>query len=206
MFLLYYGLQEKLSYGKKILKETIETGSDMIERFMDSEAMINMAGVILSNGIRFMPILGTGASYSTALEASLKIDELTEIPTRAYLSQEFKHGHLQLIQYHKPGNVYKQITSLAIIPDDDNYSVTATTLKEIRARFGLVIEITSKSKKDRSINQIIIPEVSAPETSQILASLATQILAFRIGEITCEDNPLRNIDKPNNLAKTLTVN
>lgn len=199
LYKLYYGLRGDPLYGRDILSEVIEKTSDLISRFVASDKMRELAEIIWTNGNDFIPIIGAGPSFSTALETSMKIDELTEIPTRAYLSQEFKHGHLQLIQ----PNVRK-IAAIAIIPDDEDSGLTAIALKEIRIRGGYAAEITSKARKDTSFSQIIIPDISDAKASQLLAAVAAQIFAYRLGEIHHAING-GSIDRPNNLAKSLTV-
>lgn len=199
LYKLYYGLKGGSLKGRDVLNEVIEKTSDLIGRFVDSDKMRELAKIIWNEGNDFIPVIGAGPSFSTALETSLKIDEMAEIPTRAYLSQEFKHGHLQLIQAEM-----RKIAALAIIPNDEYYDMTAIAMKEIRVRGGYVAEITSKERKDTSFSQIIIPDVSDAKASQLLAVVAAQILAYGLGEIRRAIYG-GSIDKPNNLAKSLTT-
>jgi len=130
--------------------------------------------------------LGRYYQSPIALEGSLKFKEITYIHSEAYPAGELKHGPLALIDERHP--------SIVLNPEDALYDKTASAIHEVEARKGLVFTIGDKEDSD-----IIIPK-----TLDILFSFLTvipcQLLAYyaalKLG---------RSIDKPRNLAKSVTV-
>ncbi len=139
--------------------------------------------------------IGRGVMYPLALEAALKLKEITYKHCEGYAAGELKHGPLALIE--------KNIPIIALAPYDNNFSKILSNIQEVKAREGRIIIITDKKGKQRAskISQdlIIVPETNVL-TSPIIYSLPIQMIAYHLGVLMGTD-----IDKPRNLAKSVTV-
>ncbi len=139
--------------------------------------------------------IGRGVMYPLALEAALKLKEITYKHCEGYAAGELKHGPLALIE--------KNIPIIALAPYDNNFSKILSNIQEVKAREGRIIIITDKKGKQRAskISQdlIIVPETNVL-TSPIIYSLPIQMIAYHLGVLMGTD-----IDQPRNLAKSVTV-
>jgi glucosamine--fructose-6-phosphate aminotransferase (isomerizing) len=114
------------------------------------------------------------------------------VHAEAYPSAELKHGPLALVSPELP--------TVAIVPDDDLHDKNTSTLSEIKARKGPVIAIAHRElPADLADRTLVIPR-SEPELDPILLSVPLQILAYHAA-VALE----RDVDKPRNLAKSVTV-
>ncbi|MDP5039157.1 MAG: glutamine--fructose-6-phosphate transaminase (isomerizing) [Candidatus Gracilibacteria bacterium] len=140
-----------------------------------------------------MFFLGRNMFYPMAMEGSLKCKEITYIHTESYSAGELKHGPLSLIQNDFP--------TILINPNSKLYDKNISTLKEIQARDGKVIGIISKSDihKNEYNNFIEIPD------SNIFNSLFTSGVVLQLFAYYVALDLNREIDKPRNLAKSVTV-
>ncbi len=134
--------------------------------------------------------IGRGSSYAVALEGALKFKEITYAHAHAIPAGELKHGSLALIDAHCPSVIY--------IPNDTNYRQNLSTIEEIRARGGKVLAIAETPISIADWN-IIVPS-SNPYFYGIIASIASQLFAYHTAKLLGRD-----IDKPRNLAKSVTV-
>ena len=136
--------------------------------------------------------LGRGIDYSAALEASLKLKEISYIHSDAYAAGELKHGPIALIE--------NGITVIALMTDPNLSPKTISNLKEVVTRGAKTLVITNQNIEDKNLNNI----VSIPETnsliSPILSIIPLQLLAYYISKEKGLD-----VDKPRNLAKSVTV-
>ena len=139
--------------------------------------------------------IGKGFSYPTALEAALKMKEISYIHAEAYASGELKHGPLALIDNNMP--------VITIIPPGKDKDLTLNSLEEVKARNSRIVTICSKNDEivpDKSEECILIKgdidEIIAP----LVYIVPLQLLAYYI---TLEKG--YNPDRPRNLAKTVTV-
>ncbi|MBU5687884.1 MAG: glutamine--fructose-6-phosphate transaminase (isomerizing) [Candidatus Aenigmarchaeota archaeon] len=133
-------------------------------------------------------IVGAGLSYPIALEWALKIKELSYIDIAAYPSGEIKHGPM--------ATIYNGIPVIAINPQSEQrvFETTQNNINEMKARGANVFEVSDSEKAD-----IKIPKVSY-FLSPILTTIPGQLLAVTVAKLLG-----RNIDKPRNLAKSVTV-
>lgn len=139
--------------------------------------------------------LGRGIDYDAAVEASLKLKEVSYVFSDAYPSGELKHGTLALID--------ENTTSLFIICQPETAKKCISAVHEVLCRGGKVAVITSLPEIARELEEVLpvweLPTV-APHLSPFLSSAALQraayLTAVRLG---------RNPDKPRNLAKSVTV-
>ncbi len=138
--------------------------------------------------------LGRGYNYPTALEGALKLKEISYIHAEGYPAAEMKHGPIALIDADMP--------SVIIAPHDSLYDKVVSNLQQVKARGGIVVAIINKGND--AIKQLAnycleIPEV--PEClTPIVASIPLQLLAYYVAIYKG-----RNVDKPRNLAKSVTV-
>lgn len=137
--------------------------------------------------------IGRGVDYAIAMEGSLKLKEISYIHSEAYPAGELKHGTISLINDGTP--------VIAIATDKDLYLKTISNAKEVNARGAYTILVTNKEVENDGVYSelILIPKVN-PILEPILAIVPLQMLAYEIAKLRGND-----IDKPKNLAKSVTV-
>lgn len=135
-------------------------------------------------------VLGRAIHYPIAIEAALKLKELTYIHAEGFAGGELKHGPLALMD----SNVYVII----INPDDNTYTDTLTNANEIKARGAKIIGISNKDNEVYD-HWIQIPKV-APSMYPLIEIIPIQLLAY-YSAVEKDTNP----DYPRNLAKSVTV-
>ncbi|MCP4667026.1 MAG: glutamine--fructose-6-phosphate transaminase (isomerizing) [Deltaproteobacteria bacterium] len=138
--------------------------------------------------------LGRKYNYPIAMEGALKLKEVSYIHAEGYPAGEMKHGPIALINPEMP--------TVAIIPGDDMYDKMISNIQEIKSRKGPVIAIATEG--DQKIRGMVDEVIEIPPTldflNPILAVIPCQLLAYY-----CANFLNRNIDKPRNLAKSVTV-
>lgn len=137
--------------------------------------------------------IGRGVDYAIAMEGSLKLKEISYIHSEAYPAGELKHGTISLINDGTP--------VVAIATDKDLYLKTISNAKEVNARGAYTILVTNKEVENDGVYSelILIPKVN-PILEPILTIVPLQMLAYEIAKLRGND-----IDKPKNLAKSVTV-
>ena len=139
--------------------------------------------------------LGRGFSYPIALEGALKLKELSYIHAEGYPAGEMKHGPLALIE--------KGMPVVVLAPRDDYYKKTISNMQEVIARGAKVLLITNKSKDEiisENIWETIEVETTNADLLPFLLTVPLQKLAYYSALKKGYD-----IDKPRNLAKSVTV-
>jgi glucosamine--fructose-6-phosphate aminotransferase (isomerizing) len=138
--------------------------------------------------------LGRKFNYSIAMEGALKLKEISYIHAEGYAAGEMKHGPIALITSEMP--------TVAILPKDDMYEKMISNIQEIKSRKGPVIAIVTEG--DKEVAEIADDIIEIPATldflNPILAVVPCQLLAYY-----CASLLNRDIDKPRNLAKSVTV-
>ena len=138
--------------------------------------------------------LGRGSSFPIALEGALKLKELSYLHAEGYPAGEMKHGPLALIEEGLP--------VIILAPKDKYFEKTLSNMQEVIARGGKILFITD-NKKD-SLNENIRFGLRVPHLdnllSPILLTLPLQLLAYHVALLKNCD-----VDKPRNLAKSVTV-
>jgi len=138
--------------------------------------------------------LGRKYNYPIAMEGALKLKEVSYIHAEGYPAGEMKHGPIALINPEMP--------TVAIIPQDDMYEKMFSNIQEIKSRKGPVIAIATKGDDD--LREIVDDVIEIPKTldflNPILAVVPCQLLSYY-----CASLLNRDIDKPRNLAKSVTV-
>ena len=138
--------------------------------------------------------LGRGSSFPIALEGALKLKELSYIHAEGYPAGEMKHGPLALIEEGLP--------VIVIAPKDKYFEKTLSNMQEVIARGGKIIFITDKKKQISNDNirfGLRVPFLNNI-LSPILLTAPLQLLAYHVALLKNCD-----IDKPRNLAKSVTV-
>jgi glucosamine--fructose-6-phosphate aminotransferase (isomerizing) len=138
--------------------------------------------------------LGRGLHYPIALEGALKLKEISYIHAEAYPAGELKHGPLALVDSEMP--------VVAIAPNDALLEKLKSNLQEVRARGGelyVVADLDSKLAPSDGIHLIRLPE-HAGLLSPVVHTIPLQLLAYHAAVIRGTD-----VDKPRNLAKSVTV-
>ncbi len=133
--------------------------------------------------------IGRGVSHAIALEAALKIKEVTYIHAEGFAGGALKHGPLALIEEGTPCVVFA--------PDDETYDDIISNATEIKSRGGMIIGVGSR-KHDVFDSFIKVP--SLPFGTHLLSIIPIQYLAYRMAVLRG-----LNPDKPRNLAKSVTV-
>jgi len=139
--------------------------------------------------------IGRGIMYPLALEGALKLKEITYKHCEGYAAGELKHGPLALIA--------KNIPVIALAPFDRNFDKTMSNIQEIKARGGRIILITDSlgaKKANKHCNQIILMPKTNFLSSPIIYSIPIQLIAYFLAV-----KLKRDVDKPRNLAKSVTV-
>ena len=138
--------------------------------------------------------LGRGLSYPIALEGALKLKELSYLHAEGYPAGEMKHGPLALIEDGLP--------VVVLAPNDKYFEKTISNMQEVIARGGKILLITDKHDEVISENlrfKLEIPFINYLLTPFII-TVPLQLLAYHVASLKKCD-----IDKPRNLAKSVTV-
>ncbi|MGD0698787.1 MAG: glutamine--fructose-6-phosphate transaminase (isomerizing) [Trebonia sp.] len=139
-----------------------------------------------------MFFIGRVRGWPVAREGAQKLKEISYVHAEAYQAGELKHGPLALIQPDMP--------SVVIIPSDDLIAKNISTIEQIKARGGPVIAVTSADIPDGLADATIRVPRAEPELEPILFNIPLQLLAYHAAAKLGRD-----IDKPRNLAKSVTV-
>lgn len=138
--------------------------------------------------------IGRGYGYPCALEGALKLKEISYIHAEGYAAGEMKHGPLAMID--------KQFATLAIAPNGELLEKTYSNIQEIKARSGPVLAIATAGNKD--IAKLADDVIYIPETMQQLQPLLVAIV-LQLFSYYAAVKMGKNVDRPRNLAKSVTV-
>jgi len=180
-----------LDYQKKI--NDLKKLPDLIKKTLNSQDKVQVIAkdFLKAKGAMF---LGRGLSFPIALEGALKLKELSYLHAEGYPAGEMKHGPLALIEEGLP--------VVILAPKDRYFEKTISNMQEVIARGGKVILITNESNKIISENVRFTLElpVTNEQLSPFLMTIPLQLLAYHVASLKNCD-----IDKPRNLAKSVTV-
>lgn len=137
--------------------------------------------------------IGRGIDYALCMEGSLKLKEISYIHSEAYAAGELKHGTISLISEGTP--------VIVVATSDELYLKTISNAKEVKARGAYVILVTDKEVINEGVYDelISIPKVTE-ELRPILTIIPLQLISYEVAKLKGND-----IDKPKNLAKSVTV-
>ena len=160
------------------------------------ETLINKDYTSLANMLHTKDdiyFIGRGIDYALCMEGSLKLKEISYIHSEAYAAGELKHGTISLISEGTP--------VIVVATSDELYLKTISNAKEVKARGAYVILVTDKEVINEGVYDelISIPKVTE-ELRPILTIIPLQLISYEVAKLRGND-----IDKPKNLAKSVTV-
>ncbi len=142
--------------------------------------------------VKSMFYIGRNANYPIALEGALKMKEISYIHAEGYPAGELKHGPLALLGSDFP--------VVALVADDRTYEKMLSNIKEVSARGSYVIGVSSVEEVSRYVDTLIKIPQTDPMFSPFPNVIVLQLLAYHTARLLG-----REIDKPRNLAKSVTV-
>jgi glutamine---fructose-6-phosphate transaminase (isomerizing) len=172
---------------------TLRTAPGMLRQALDREHEIERVAGHLAQA-RDVLFLGRGTMYPLAMEAALKLKEISYIHAEGYASGELKHGPIALIDQHMP--------VVVLAPRDGLFEKTVSNMQEVMARQGQVLLISDQAGLDEAgacwgqIAMPAVPDLLAP----FVYAVPAQLLAYHTALARGTD-----VDQPRNLAKSVTV-
>ena len=139
-----------------------------------------------------MFFLGRGTDYNVALEGSLKLKEISYIHSEAYAAGELKHGPIALIE--------NNVTVIGIVTDPNLVEKSLSNIQEVITRGAKTLIITNQILPSNHVNYVINIPNTSDFLSPILSVIPLQLLSYYISK-----NKGLDVDKPRNLAKSVTV-
>ncbi|WP_440670669.1 glutamine--fructose-6-phosphate transaminase (isomerizing) [Candidatus Pelagibacter sp. HIMB1483] len=182
----------KDTFGKK-LKDLKELPK-LVEKTLLTDNKIQTISATFNEAKGSM-FLGRGFSYPIALEGALKLKELSYVHAEGYPAGEMKHGPLALIEEGMP--------VVVLAPRDDYYKKTISNMQEVIARGAKVLLITNKSK-DEVVSENIWEKIEVESTNEDLLPFLLTIPLQKLAYYSALKKGY-DIDKPRNLAKSVTV-
>ncbi|MEU6080686.1 glutamine--fructose-6-phosphate transaminase (isomerizing) [Streptomyces sp. NPDC047108] len=174
--------------GKRIIAGLRKLPEQIAEIMRGEEEIKKLAAQYAD--AKSMMFVGRVRGYPVAREASLKLKEVSYVHAEAYPASELKHGPLALIEPAVP--------TVAIVPDDDLLEKNRATLEEIKARSGRILAVAHQ-EQEKADHTLVVPK-NEVELDPILMGIPLQLLAYHSALALGRD-----IDKPRNLAKSVTV-
>ena len=191
---VHLGRMRMLSAARAMdILRALEAVPTQIESILAQDAAIKKLALKYAQSDDFF-FLSRGYTYPIALEGALKLKEISYIHAEGYSAAEMKHGPIALIDPKTP--------VVFVVPQDSMYEKTMANLAMIRARKGPIIAIASEG--DTQIEKVADDVFFLPKTLEpiypLLATIPLQLLAYHIAVARGCD-----VDKPRNLAKSVTV-
>ena len=183
---------KKISYQEKI--KDLQTLPKLIEKTLLLDNDIQSISSTF-NEVKGSMFLGRGFSYPIALEGALKLKELSYIHAEGYPAGEMKHGPLALIEEGMP--------VVVLAPRDNYYKKTISNMQEVIARGAKVLLITNKSKNE-VVSENIWETIEVQDTNDDLLPFLLTIPLQKLAYYSALKKGY-DIDKPRNLAKSVTV-
>ncbi|MCG8571871.1 MAG: SIS domain-containing protein, partial [Spirochaetes bacterium] len=182
-----------LQEGKQIIDQLVSI-PDKIQEIFKLESFIKKTAQKYKNNKCFL-FLSRGINYPVALEGALKLKEITYLFAEGFTAANLKHGPIALIN--------EDVLSVIVAVKGATYEKTIGNIEEIKARKGKIIIITNAANDPqltRIADELIVLPDCAEYISPLLTIIPLQLLAYYLADALGRD-----IDKPRNLAKTVTV-
>jgi glucosamine--fructose-6-phosphate aminotransferase (isomerizing) len=191
---IYLGRQRDMSVvmGKRIISELIKIPELAKEILKQKEEIKKIAEKYKQ--YRDFWFIGRKYNYPIALEGALKLKEISYVHAEGVAGGELKHGPLALVDENCP--------TIAICPSDSVYEKMIANIEEIKARKGKVIAIATIGNEE--IKNIVDDVIYIPKTLEMLTPLLS-VIPLHLFAYYFADSLGRDIDKPKNLAKSVTV-
>ena len=176
--------------GRRVIAGLQRLPEQVTEILEQADAIADVAKeVAQSHSVMF---IGRRRGWPVAREGAQKLKEVSYVHAEAYPSAELKHGPLALISPELP--------TVAVVPDDDLLDKNTSTLSEIKARKGPVVALAHRELPTELADRTLVVPRNEPELDPILMSIPLQLLAYHAAVVLGRD-----VDKPRNLAKSVTV-
>jgi glucosamine--fructose-6-phosphate aminotransferase (isomerizing) len=191
---IHLGRMRKLSAHRALeMLHALEAVSEQIESILAQNNSLKKIAKKYAIADDFF-FLGRGYTFPIALEGALKLKEISYIHAEGYSAAEMKHGPIALIDKRTP--------TVFLVPQDSMYDKTMANLAMIRARQGPIIALATEG--DKAIKKVANDVIYLPKALEpiypILATVPLQLFAYHIAVARGCD-----VDKPRNLAKSVTV-
>lgn len=177
------------------LKGALRSIPEKVQKILDnSDEILEIANYYARDDYHDFLYLARGFNFPIALEGALKLKEISYAHAEGYPAGEMKHGPIALIDENCP--------SVFIMPNDKDYGKVISNMQEVKARKGKVLAIVTEG--DEMANTIADHVIEVPECESIFMPLLTviplQLISYQIAS-----QRGKNVDKPRNLAKSVTV-
>lgn len=198
-YILQVGIMALLAYKTALTKGLVKENDKVLE---EAEKLPRLIKEVLDRRDEYKKVakeiynkediffIGRKIDYATSQEGSLKLKEVSYIHSEAYQAGELKHGTISLIEEGMP--------VFSIITDDTIKEKTISNIEEVKSRGAKAIIISNESWENQKI-QIVVPKIS-PYFQPLLIVPTLQLIAYETAKLRGCD-----IDKPKNLAKSVTV-
>ena len=195
MFTLYLARLKWTIQKEEMLRRLSELDEipSNIQKVLEKDDLIRDIAGLYKDKKHFI-FLGRGINYPAALEGALKLKEISYIHATGYPAGELKHGPLALVDENTP--------VVAIATRSSVYEKMLNNLEEVKSRGGKIIAVSTEG--DDRVKEIVDHVIEIPDTPEYLSPMTTvvplQLLAYHIASLNGRD-----VDKPRNLAKSVTV-
>jgi len=191
---VHLGRMRMLSANRALeIMQALEAAPKQIEAILQQDELFKRLALKYAKADDFF-FLGRSYTFPVAMEGALKLKEISYIHAEGYSAAEMKHGPIALIDPSTP--------TVFLVPQDAMYDKTMANLAMIRARKGPIIAVATEG--DEQIKKVADDVIYVPKTAEpvypILASIPLQLFAYHIAVARGCD-----VDKPRNLAKSVTV-
>jgi glucosamine--fructose-6-phosphate aminotransferase (isomerizing) len=195
LFSLYLGRQRGLDpeVTRRVLSE-IQRVPDKVRTILDrADELESMARRLVDRGHNNFLYLGRGYSFPVSLEGALKLKEISYVHAEGFSAAEMKHGPIALIDENMP--------VVVVAPRDSVYPKVLSNMREVKARGGYLVAVTTEPNGLAELaDEVFIVPSTEDSLQPIISSIPLQLLAYHIGVMRGCD-----VDKPRNLAKSVTV-
>ena len=195
LFSLYLGRQRGLApeVADRVLRE-LQTLPEKVRKILDrADEVEAMARRLVDLGHSNYLYLGRGYSFPVSLEGALKLKEISYVHAEGFSAAEMKHGPIALIDEDMP--------VVVVAPRDAVYPKVLSNMREVKARGGVLIAITTEPNGLAELaDEVFIVPSTEDSLQGVICSIPLQLLAYHIGVLRGCD-----VDRPRNLAKSVTV-
>jgi len=192
LFALFLRQKRGFNLDKELIEEICSL-PEKVQQVINMSSEIRLVAENFKNVENFL-YLGRGINFPVALEGALKLKEISYIHAEGYPAAEMKHGPIALVDRNMP--------VVFVAPKDNSYEKIMSNMEEVKARGGRIIVIANERDeklRDLAEKVFVVPK-SRKELSPIVNVILLQLLAYHIADLKGID-----VDKPRNLAKSVTV-
>ncbi|MBV9159053.1 MAG: glutamine--fructose-6-phosphate transaminase (isomerizing) [Candidatus Kaiserbacteria bacterium] len=194
LFTLFLGRQRGVSIEEgRVIAEALKALPERIEEIYKRTKDIQRIAKKYADARDFL-FIGRKYNLATAFEGALKLKETSYVHAEGCGAGEMKHGHLAMIDEHFP--------TVAIAPSDSVYEKTASNIQEIRTRKGPVIAIATDGNEE--IKELANDVMYIPKTIDMLTPILAVVPLHLFAYYFARQKGI-NVDRPRNLAKSVTV-